>query len=613
MLLFLLFFVAQPTSNQLILSDDQATYASLSLPESTPPEVETSMKRIRFYFKEVTGHELPILRDPKTDSPEQITIKYSIVGDATLPNTPFENQSFTIAIEPPGTILLSAQTTTGLDYAVSEFIERYLGVRWLMPSMVGTHIPHRPNLATPIETIEQEPAFWCRKISGLHHPQLTIWAKNLRISAKLPLPFNHNLNKLFKPENYIHSHPDFFPEINGIRHLPVNNTIYRWQPCFSALGLTAEAISNIASYFNQNPEESGYSLGINDSDKFCRCKKCAATYPKAKNRYGYLNASDIYYAWVNDVVEGVLQEYQNKWFGLLAYLNCGEPPKKGRLHPRVVPFITYDRSKWVVPKIKTQGHKITREYLQKSQYVGWYDYIYGCPYLLPRVYFHQMAQTYSWAAKQERIKFIYAEASPNFGEGPKLYIATKLFWDPNQDVDDLLEEWCQLAVGQEAADPLLNYYRHWEQFWTERIPNSDWVTEKGQWMWFGEPDYLKLVKEEEIKKSRSWLEEVREKASTTNQKARAEIIFKAFEYYEASAYSYWHFVEKRSESRLPLRFFEAMNKKRYNLVANFEKQPLLRHPTRFDRPHVANLSLLNWRPPPKAENSVQNDKSSSND
>lgn len=588
MLFSLVLLISQLNSNQLVLCDRQANYAAIVKPQSVSSNLEASITRLRHYFETVTGRNIPIV---SADSPA-IKIEFHIVGDPNHPGTPFENHAFSISIEPSGKIRFSAHNDTGLDYAVSEFIERYLGVRWLMPTKIGTHTPKRSQLSVPIETIEQEPAFWGRTITGLHHPELGTWAKNLRVGGRIP--FDHNLRNLIQPEEYVHLHPNFFPEIDGIRRLPAHNGIYRWQPCFSAPILTQEAISNIASYFDNNPKEAIYSLGINDSDKFCRCSTCSTSYPDKKNRYGYLNASNIYYHWVNRVAEGVLKVHPDKWFGLLAYLNCGDPPENMSLHPRVIPFITYDRAKWIVPKFRRQGHRLTEDFLDKAQYIGWYDYIYGSPYLLPRVYFHQMTQTYRYAADKDRIKFIYAEASPNFGEGPKLYIALKLFWNPSSDVDSLLKEWCELAVGREASKPLLKYYRHWEHFWTKRVKKSDWITEKGQWMWFGEPDYLKLVKTEEIAQSRAWLEEAHSRAITAPQKDRASILLRAFEYYEASAYSFWFFVEKRPGLVREPAFYKKMTQKRRQLVKDFESHPLLKQKFRFDQEGSVNLDLLNW-------------------
>ena len=83
--------------------------------------------------------------------------------------------------------------------------------------------------------------------------------------------------------------------------------------------------------------------------------------------------------------------------------------------------------------------------------------LYGTPYCLPRVWFHHMADYYRFGHGQG-VRALYAEAYPNWGEGPKLYVSLKLQWDPERDVDALLDEWMIRCVGRRAARPLARYY-----------------------------------------------------------------------------------------------------------------------------------------------------------
>ncbi|MBT3292502.1 MAG: hypothetical protein HN380_34695, partial [Victivallales bacterium] len=128
---------------------------------------------------------------------------------------------------------------------------------------------------------------------------------------------------------------------------------------------------------------------------------------------------------------------------------------------------------------------------------------------------------------------------PNWGEGPKLYISLKLQWNPQADVDVLLKDWYEHCVGPEAAPHLAAYYAKWEDFWTRRILTSPWFTKGGQYLRFNHPGYLADVDlEQDIAVSRQLLEKTISLAKTAKQKARAQLLFQAFEYYEASAYAY---------------------------------------------------------------------------
>ncbi|MCP4640797.1 MAG: DUF4838 domain-containing protein, partial [bacterium] len=177
--------------------------------------------------------------------------------------------------------------------------------------------------------------------------------------------------------------------------------------------------------------------------------------------------SDLYFDWCNKVIEGVLAKHPDKYFGCLAYSEVAAPPKQVNVHPRMIPYMTYDRMKWADAALRKEGHRMTRDWAEVSPTLGWYDYIYGKFYCVPRVWFHDMAQYYRFA-QRSNVRCSYAEAYPSndWREGPKLYVSLKLLWTPKQDVDALLDDWYACAVGVEAAHALAEYFAFWEEFWT---------------------------------------------------------------------------------------------------------------------------------------------------
>ena len=177
------------------------------------------------------------------------------------------------------------------------------------------------------------------------------------------------------------------------------------------------------------------------------------------------------------------------------------------------------------PAGRADGQSVTQRWAAVLPTVGWYDYIYGSAYLVPRVYFHQMADYYRFA-NQNGVRCLVAEAYPNFAEGPKLWVSLKLQWDPTQDVDALLDEWYEAAVGPEAAPFVKQYYAHWEDFWTRRILDSDWWTPAGQYLRFNVPTYLEDVKREEIAQSRAAGARWRRRPATV--RTRAELLLRGF-------------------------------------------------------------------------------------
>lgn len=565
--------------------------AHVVLSRNAPAQLEEAAQTLVRCIREASGATLPILHDDDPTARQGTRIE---IGETALSNAranlprDFDEDGFVITAQ-GNAITILGPTPWGTEFGVYDFLERYVGVRWLLPGPVGEDIPSAKTIRVPLGTVRQEPVFFSRLLSGLRGPVQQTWARRNRMHGRVS--FHHNLRSLFPWQTYAKSHPEFYPVLNGQRLVPTREE--GWQPCFTAPGIVEEAVKNISAFFDRNPEATSYSLGMNDNRNFCQCANCRARISGKENYLGHTDYSDLYYDWCNQVIEGVLKKHPDKWFGCLAYHNVATPPTKGAVHPRLIPFITYDRMKWIDPKLAAQGHAATEAWQKASGSFGWYDYIYGSPYCLPRVYFHH-TQAYLRYARDHGVKAHYAEIYPNWGEGPKPYLYLKLWWNPDQDVDKLLTEWYERCVGPEAAPYLAAYYRLWERFWTQDILKSKWFSLGGAWLRFNDPSYLADVKREDIAESRRLLEQCLAKCRTEKQRARARLLEMAFQYYEASALAYLADVElatarattEAEALTLLERAVEGLQmaqKRRHLALEVFAQDPILEHPLPIDR------------------------------
>ena len=174
----------------------------------------------------------------------------------------------------------------------------------------------------------------------------------------------------------------------------------------------------------------------------------------------------------------------------------------------------------------------------------------------------------------------------------------KLLWNPRLDVDAALGDWYEHAVGPAAALYLKAYYSHWEKFWTERITQSSWYTAEHQWMKFYNLGYVDIITEQDITQSRERLEEEALKTETEQQRKRAEILLKAFDYYEASTLS---FIDELKSFKSPpgseeealtsldsVERYMSMKAKWRRLVTDYSADPVLRLPIKPDRYHSSS-------------------------
>ncbi len=519
---------------------DGLSSAAIVVTDDADQQTLDAAKKLSEYVERATGAKLPIGTRERANSEIHIHVGTYPTEDADrlgkLLQAMNDGDGYVIDVREDGRSLsIVGPTSWGTEFGVIEFLERYVGVRWLMPGPDGVDVPQSTMLSVPFGTVSEEPATISRHFFGMERPvEWTEWTKNNRMHDKIQ--FHHNLMNLFDT-NKFRDHPEYYP----------NNTVPaqhdHWQPCFND-ATAAVAINEIIAFFDAHPDEISYSLGINDYPNFCELDPRSPNYTGGGlNSLGLPNMSDVYYPWVNKVAEGLLAVHPDKYFGLLAYAWVYDVPTNLRLNPRVIPYITDDRMTWNDRDFGDTGMRHTQLWQQHATQLGWYEYLYGSPYALPRVYPHVMAENYKYA-QHHNVTAHAAELYPNFGEGPKPWVSAKLQWNPDLDVDELLTEWYVRAVGDEAAPYLKSYYELYEKFWTMRIWETSWyATWKGQtrrhtFLDFLSPSYLRNITKEELVESRDLLEQVVLKTHTDRQKKRARLLLRAFEYYEISALSF---------------------------------------------------------------------------
>ena len=321
-------------------------------------QLTAAVRLLRDCVETASGAQLPVA----ADAPETGNVIYvgpgSWVETFAMDQDGLDDDGFEIRFPDPRSMVILGPTDWGTEFGIYDFLERCVGVRWLMPGPVGTHIPTRETIRSPEQTIRQEPAFFSRRFSGMNKsdPTRATWNRRNRFHQRLE--FHHNMaRKLFPWETYKKTHPDFFPLIDGKRFLPKAIQRHKWQPCFSNPATVIEAVKNITAYFDEHPNATSYSLGVNDThaDHWCTCENCVAEYSGKLNSLGQPDYSDIYYDWCNRVIEGVLRTHPGKWFGCLVYNNTYDPPTKTRVHPRLIPFICLDRMQWVDENRRESG------------------------------------------------------------------------------------------------------------------------------------------------------------------------------------------------------------------------------------------------------------------
>ena len=357
------------------------------------------------------------------------------------------------------------------SYGVYGLLEDHLGVRFFMPGECCTDIPVQTNLRIAPINEEKRPHFLHRIFSGIAGLEGSRWERHNRVShqrAQLPYAgFHHALYRIFPVGRYGQTHPEYYALIDGQRHIPASdadsNALFG-QPCTSNPAVVDITIQAARRYFDANPEAHCFSLGMNDNVDFCQCDHCRALDVSDwtfRDRPVY---SDRWFTYINTVARALQTSHPGKFVGCLAYLNVEAPPRNiDHLEANVAIYLTQDTAQHLDPAYRDEDREFVRTWTTKCDHVCKYDY-YGLGWVLPRYFPHLLADDIKF---QHRIgvKAFYAEAYPHWpGFGPQIWLASKLWWNSDQDVDALLDEFFS-RLYQKAGSGVHAFYDQLETIW----------------------------------------------------------------------------------------------------------------------------------------------------
>jgi len=154
-----------------------------------------------------------------------------------------DRDGFMIVVEPERVFLAGPRVWSSY-WAVCQFLEDYVGVRWLIPGPLGEDIPRQERIVVPVCRRVEEPVLLGRRWSGVDDRSGAEWSLRQRVtptSRYNRYKFSHNLGKIFRPEEYFDEHPEYFPMRDGQRFRPATGSHSNWQPCMTEPGTVSRA------------------------------------------------------------------------------------------------------------------------------------------------------------------------------------------------------------------------------------------------------------------------------------------------------------------------------------------------------------------------------------
>ncbi len=379
-----------------------------------------------------------------------------------------DDEGYILDVTPEFAVIYAApaRTTTGqpLVWAEGDFARRFMGVDHYIPGPIGEVYPRAERILIPCGKWVENPVFKSRAWSGYSGSAGPTW--RIRASGGAArFAFHHNFWSIFDPKKY-GDHPDYYPELNGRRSIPTKTTY--WQPCTSnpeVLRITVETI--LAAFEKEGAKFHSFSLGVNDSGGFCQCAQGLAHTPPGVDPTSRQASAYRFFDFYNAVAAPVAAKFPDARLGFLAYGALGTPPTE-KLNPILMPYLTQTQADGIDPGFRKVLDERFAQWGGMASHLGMYEWLYGDGFMIPRIYSREMAKGLRQAVLCGADGF-YAEAYANWGlDGPKLWILEKLLWNPVQDVDELMNTWCNGFFGRDAGPKMRAYFDRLERAWAEQ-------------------------------------------------------------------------------------------------------------------------------------------------
>lgn len=382
-----------------------------------------------------------------------------------LRNTYDGREAFVLRTEPQRLLLLGA-TDLGASHAAFRLLEA-LGCRWFFPARAWEVVPRQQKLTVALQETDR-PRILARRIwygygffndkghphGGSAQKDYEAWARHNRMASSFRVHAGHAWQSI------IAAHKKLFEEHPEYRAL-VKGTRQGEQLCVSNPAVRRLAVEYALAQLARRPEQEMVSLECSDGVGQCECEAC--------QKLGSI--SDRVFGLANEAARAVRAKYPGKMVGLLAYSEHSEPPSFD-LEPNVYVQLTagFLRGRYT-------HEELIDLWAKKCRNLGFYEYFSVWLWdfdRLPGGNGANLARTRTMLRRyvQAGATSLDAESGNNWGpHGRGYYVANRLLWNPDADVDALLADFYEKAFGP-AAPAMRRYY--------ERIaPDSEPLLSRG--------------------------------------------------------------------------------------------------------------------------------------
>ena len=438
------------SSNIVLTQEDQPSPYRIVIPSAPTSHELKASKVLQDYILQISGTALPIIQADKSKSDFEIVLGQNERLDELsigINLNALKQDGFLIKTDNKR-LVIAGGNKKGTLYGVYTFLEKYLGCRMYSPK---------------VKIIPKQKRIELGEINDLQVPAIEYRSINYKVSwdaeyvdwHKLSHDENggrpdwglwvHTFNRLVPPETYFQEHPEYYSEIDGKR-IPT-------QLCLTNSEVLEITIQNLRKEIARNPEAKYWSVSQNDNHDYCQCEKCRAI----DEREGSPSGTIIQFT------NKVAVQFPDKVISTLAYEYGRKAPKTLRPNknvnimlcsievPRGEPIDKDTSSVAFMHDVEDWG-KISNDIIV-------WDYVIQFPNLIsPFPNLHVLQPNLQFFVRHGVTAMFEQGNREVGGEFAELrtYMISKLMWDPDQDVDVLMNDFLQ-GYYAEAWQPIRHY------------------------------------------------------------------------------------------------------------------------------------------------------------
>lgn len=422
-----------------------------------PETAWLAAKELRQVIQAASGIELAITSEKVT------TPAIRVVSDSRLPHDGFEIRAEGADViiagnddAPAGTWALPSH---GSLFGAQEFLERFLGVRWLFPGELGQDVPKTNEVRIDLNgPIRGAPGFATRslayvgetdrEITSRHKPVLE-WMTRQRLTNALhphATGYGHSWDDYLKPAD-LETHPEWKPSSGNFERNGKVTFI-----CTTAPGLVELFAKRVIETMDRNPKREMSSISPTDGGGFCTCERCKRLIDT--DPHGKPNHARAMLTFYQQVGEIIARERPGRRLGGFVYYNYQYPPTNAPKLPDNVSLcwapLNYYGYGLLKPLYRAEFEGVMKRWSEITPHLFYHNYstwmrsFHGAP--LPVSL--DILKRELPAAEQNRAWGARMVGTSAWGvNAPINYLLAKQMWNPQIDVSATLNDWLQRAYG----------------------------------------------------------------------------------------------------------------------------------------------------------------------